>query len=486
MFEKLKQLSRDTAVYGVSTMAGRFLNFLLVPFYTHVFLPSEYGIISLIYLLVALFNIVYIYGMDSAYLKFTGMGEEEEKKNNFSTAFISIAATSLLFSLMILLMNNYLMRLLGIPEEFFFLGYYTSAILFIDALSVIPFITLRLERKAKKFASFKILNISINIAVSLFLILILKWGIEAVLLANVCASVLSLLLLAPTIKKELRLNLQAKRLRQFLKFGLPYLPAGIAAMLIQVIDRYILENLTDLSTVGIYQANYKLGIFMMLFVSMFQFAWQPFFLQTAKEENAKEVFAKVLSYFMIIGSVILITLSLFIENLVKIEIFGKTLINYQYWGGLDIVPIILFAYLFNGMYVIFTAGIYIKEKSQFAPLITGAGAVVNIFVNLALIPVLGIMGAALATFASYFVLAGGMYFVTQKFYKIEYETFKIIKIFLAIIVTGSLFYYLYYSNLLITGYKFLLLLLFIALLFIFVIEKKEITFFKERILKKND
>ena len=156
-----------------------------------------------------------------------------------------------------------------------------------------------------------------------------------------------------------------------IKFGFPFLPAGFAIMLVQVIDVPILEKLTDLETVGIYKANYKLGIFMMLFVNMFQFAWQPFFLQNAKEPNAKEMFSKVLTYFTLVGSVILVLLSLFITDIAKIKIAGFSLIGSQYWAGLNIVPIILLAYLINGMYSVFSAGIYIEEKSIYVPIITG-------------------------------------------------------------------------------------------------------------------
>ncbi|MEO8398503.1 MAG: oligosaccharide flippase family protein [Ignavibacteriaceae bacterium] len=479
MLDKLKQLTKDTAVYGISTMLGRFLNFILVPFYTHVFLPAEYGVIGLVYLFMALMNIVFLYGMDSAYLKFQGMQEAEKKsKDNFSTPFISVLLTSFLFCVLIILFKEPIFKVLEVPIEFSYLAYYVAGILFLDAVAVIPFIVLRLERKAKTFAVFRVLNILMNIFLNVYLIVFLKLGIEAVFISNLCASALSIFLLFPEIFKKLKIKFDFILFKKFLKFGLPYLPAGLAAMVIQVIDRYILQAMTDLDTLGIYTANYKLGIFMMLFVNMFQFAWQPFFLQNAKEKNAKEIFAKVLTYFTIIGSVILIILSLFIDDIIKIEFFGRTLIGNLYWGGVDIVPIILLAYLFNGMYIIFLAGIYIKEKSSYAPLITGLGALVNVIVNILLIPLMGIMGAAFATLAAYLTLAVGMFVVTQKFYRIEYEKWKITKIFFFIISIGGVYYYLFYEGDLNLIYKFLLLLAFVVLLYLFVFDKREIDFIK--------
>jgi O-antigen/teichoic acid export membrane protein len=265
-----------------------------------------------------------------------------------------------------------------------------------------------------------------------------------------------------------------------LKFGLPFLPAGFAVMLVQVIDVPILEKLTDLKTVGIYKANYKLGIFMMLFVNMFQFAWQPFFLQNAKEPNAKEMFSKILTYFTLVGSIILVALSLFITDIAQLRIAGFSLLGAQYWAGLQIVPIILLAYLINGMYSVFSAGIYIEEKSIYVPLLTGAGALVNVAANFLLIPVLGIIGAALATLASYLVIAAGYYFVTQKFYNVKYELNRIGHIFIAIILVGVLYYYLLVMGNLFFPYKLILLILFLLYIYFVAVNRDEINLIKKK------
>src|SRR5690606_5074014 len=201
MFDKLKQLSRDTAIYGISTMLGRFLNFLLVPFYTNIFAPAQYGVIANIYALIALMNIVYIYGMDAAYLKFASTKEVGTEKDNFSTPFLSVLLTSFLLSGLILLSKNSVDIVFSIPSEYTYLINYTAAILFLDAVAVIPFIKLRLERRPKRFALYKTLNIIINVMLNLYLILKLNWGIEAVFVSNLAASAFSLLLLLPMIIK---------------------------------------------------------------------------------------------------------------------------------------------------------------------------------------------------------------------------------------------------------------------------------------------
>jgi len=486
MLNKLKELTKDTAIYGISTMVGRFLNFLLVPFFTNIFDPDQYGYVMILYSYIALFNIVYVYGLDSAYLKYAAFKEIGDEKDNFSTPYLSILFTSIIFSLLIILFREPVAYAISLPAEFSYLIIYSTLIIFFDSNASIPFLKLRLERKAKYFSFLKVLNIIFNLAANFILILKFKMGIEAIFISNLIASALTLVLLLPTIAKSFRPKFHSVLYKRLLKFGLPYLPAGLAVMLVQVIDVPILGYLTDVDTVGIYKANYKLGIFMMLFVSMFQYAWQPFFLNNAKEENAKEIFSKVLTYFTVVGSLLVIFLSLFISDLIKINFGGFYLLGQKYWSGVPIVPIILLGYFFNGLYVVFSAGIYIEEKSIFAPIVTGVGALVNIVVNFALIPSMNIIGAAIATLASYLVMAAGYYIVTQKYYYIHYEYSKIIKMFLAMIVIG----FILYSSLLTSGnsliIKFLLLTGYLLFIFISVFDKREIQFIKTNLMRRKN
>ncbi len=485
MFDKLKQLTKETAIYGISTILGRFLNFILVPFYTNIFPPEEYGIVTNVYAFIAIMNIIFIYGMDSAYIKFAASEEFPDKKETFSTTSISIILTSILFAFIVLAFDQPVIRFLSISVDYSVIITYTILILVLDALAVIPFIFIRLENKALLFTSIKIGGIVLNVALNIILIVFLGWGVEAVFLSNVAASLFILLCLLPLYFKNFRIKFNPVLFKRLLKFGLPYLPGGMAAIFLHVIDRPIVEHLTDLKTLGIYQANYRLGIFMMLFVMMFQYAWQPFFLQNAKEGNAKEIFSKVFTYFTIIGGIILVAISLFIDDLVKIQIMNRSFIGEAYWGGLSIVPIILLAYLFNGFHYIFSAGLFIKEKSNSVPLIMGIAAGVNVAVNFALIPTMHIFGAALATLASYFVLAAGFFIVSQRLYEIKYEYTKMFRLFLILTGSGFVYYYMISTPGLGILFKVLFFLLFVlALLILKVIEKKEFLFMKELLLKR--
>jgi len=480
MFDKLKELTKDTAIYGISTMVGRFLNFILVPLYTNIFPPADYGIIQLIYAYMAILNIVFIYGLDSAYLKFASFKDIGDDKDNFSTPYISVFGTSLLFVFLIVMNVNAIGTSLRIPAEYNYLLYIAAAILFLDANVVIPFLKLRLDRRAKIFSLFKVINISVNIILNIYLILILHWGIEATIISNLIASAVSLILVSFTIIKNFRLKFHLPLFKRMFKFGIPFLPAGFAIMLIQVIDVPILEKLTDLQTVGIYKANYKLGIFMMLYVNMFQFAWQPFFLQNAKEPNAKEMFSKVLTYFTLVGSVILIVLSLFIKDIAQLNISGFSLIGSEYWAGLHIVPFILLAYLINGMHTIFSAGIYIEEKSIYVPVITGIGALINVVTNFLLIPILSLTGAAIAALVSYLFIGFGYYYVAQKFFNVNYELKRIGHIFIAIFLVGAAYYFLDSMNNLQFYYKVMLLILFTLYIYFVAVNRDEINLIKKK------
>jgi len=476
MLKKIKELGTDTAIYGISTIVGRFLNFLLVPFYTHFITRTDMGIYTNVYAYLAFLNIFYIYGMDAAFMKYSSLADPEAKKKVFSTAYVFVTLSTLALTAVLLLLRLPFGQLMAVPARYARLIYYVILILLFDTLALVPFANLRLERKAGKFAALKLTNILINLGLNLLFFLKFHWGIEAIFAANLAASALTLLLLMPEILKRLQVHIHGAELKKMLRFGLPYLPASLAATMVQVIDRPVVLAMTDAGTLGLYQTGYKLGIFMMLVVSMFQYAWQPFFLNNAKEKNAKEIFAKIMTLFVLAASLMWIVITLFIENLARLDIgHGRTLIEKHFLPGLVVVPIILLAYLFNGIYVNLWAGLYIEEKTKYFPYVTGAGALVNVAVNLLLIPVLGIVGAALATLASYIVMAAGLFYFARKFYPIPYEYGKIFNILAAILVSGAVYYYLYYHNGLNVPVKLAMLAAFgAALLALQVVKKDEL------------
>jgi O-antigen/teichoic acid export membrane protein len=446
MLDKIKSLSKQTLIYGTSTIVGRFLNFILVPFYTNVFPPSEYGVVTLVFAYIAMFNVLYSLGFESGYFKFASTLEAGDKKENFTHPFIVILLNSVLFSIVLYSLSSPIARLIDLQPQYTQFVKYSVIILFFDAICWVPFASLRLQNRAVRFTIIKIINIVINVALNFILVLGFKMGLEAVFISNLAASLVTFILLLPDVLKNLKFTFNKKLFNELWRFSLPYVPAGLAAIMVQVISRPIMQFLTDEATVGIFQANYRLGIFMMLIVAMFEYAWRPFFLNNAKEPNAKDIYSKVMTVFVGAASVILIVLSFFIDDLIKIPLPHKGhIIGAKYWSGVFIVPVILFSYLMNGIYINLMAGIYIEKKTKYLPFITGVGAIVNISLNLLLIPLYGLYGAAAATFFSYLSMTLYIYYISQKFYPVNYELGKILTIN-AINVIALILFFLFFYN----------------------------------------
>lgn len=431
----------------MNTVIGRFLGFFLVPFYTNKFSPDDYGIITIIYSYIAILNVFFSAGLESGFMKFYSSPESGSKKQNFSNPLEIVLLNSFFLSILIYFFSDDLTTVFQVSGSYSYLIKYSALILFFDTIVLIPFAFLRINNKAFKFSGIKIVNITVNVILNVILISFFNFGIEAVFISNLIASIITLIMLFPVIKENFTFGFNKELIKELLKFSIPYIPAGISANLIQIIDRPVLKYLTDDKTVGIYTANYKLGIFMLLIVSMFEFAWRPFFLNNAREPDAKEIFSKVMTLFISATGFIFLIISFFISDIVELKLpYNFNLIGKAYWSGLNIVPVILFSYLLYGIYINLMAGIQIEKKTKYLPLITGTAAFVNITSNFILIPEYSYMGAAVATLLSYFVMMAGIYYFAQKYYYIKYEFSKIGFAFVYIIGLSAIAIYLHYSG----------------------------------------
>ncbi|HTX17044.1 MAG TPA: oligosaccharide flippase family protein [Bacteroidota bacterium] len=438
MFSQIKRLGADTAIYGISTIVGRFLTFLLVPFYTNVLSTSEYGIVANVYSYLAFLNVLYNYGMESAYFRYASALEGGDPKERFSTPFFSILATSALFSGCIFVFATPLTHVFLIRESLFRLLRYSAGILFFDAIVIVPFASLRLAHRPRLFALLKIINIASNVAFNIISIVWLKWGIEGIFLSGFASSALTFVLLVPHIVRSSAWKFSFKLFGSLLRFGLPYVPVGLSGMVLQVIDRPMLKAITNDSNVGVYQANYRLGIFMNLVTSMFDYAWKPFFLSHAKDPDAKTLYSRIMTYFLVGMCGIFLAISFFITDLVKIEVYHHHLIHPDYWGGLGVVPVVLLAYIFGGISIHLNAGIFIEKKTAYLLPTSILAAVSNVVANYFLIPIYGIMGAAYATLIAYALGAISLFLIVQRFYPIRYEYARIFKVALSVaIVYGA-------------------------------------------------
>ncbi len=315
MFEQIKRLGTDTAIYGVSTVVARLLNFVLVPLYTNLLTPAEFGVMANIYSYIAFIIVFYSFGMESAYFRFATSKEIGGEKDNFSTPYLSIFSMSLLLSLSIILFAVPLTSIFQITESSYTLLYYTAGILFFDAIVMIPFASLRLQRKAKYFASAKVINIVLTIMLNIVMVYHLHWGLEGIFLSNLAASALTFLMMLPVTVRQFQFSFHSELFSGLSKFGLPLVPVAISGVLLQVVDRPILKYLMDDASVGIYQANFRLGIFMALINGMFEFAWRPFYLSHDKDPNAKQIFSRVMTYYLCGTLSVFLILSFFLPHL---------------------------------------------------------------------------------------------------------------------------------------------------------------------------
>ena len=429
MTSHLKRLLRHSAVYGIGHIASRGLGFLLLPLHTNLIPAGEYGKAALIFSFLGLMNVIYGYGMDVAYLRFVA-AEDDLKKQKvlFSTSLLSLLFTSVLFSTLLLFLDQTFSKIIFRSETQNILILLSAGILLFDALALIPFMALRAKEKSIPFSLLKLVNIILNIAANFLFIVVLEKGVAGIFWANLASSGLTLLFLLPIIFRYFILKFDFDNFRELTRFGLPYVASGLSVVAMNLIDRPIIERLTDFETTGIYSAGYKLGTFMALFIAAFRFAWHPFFLSTSNQPNAKAVFAKVLTYFMLSCSVVFLMVSLFVEEIVRFSLFGITLFGEDYWASTSIIPLILISNIFYGMYVNFYVGVFLEKKTSVIAWITGISAVVNILLNFLLIPYFGMLGAAWAKVISYITLAYLLYIKSNPLYPIQYEWGRILKI----------------------------------------------------------
>ena len=426
---QIKQLTRQTLVYGAGNVLTRFVTFLLLPLFTNLLTPQEYGLVTLVYVFLGFMNIFYHYGLDAAFMRhYSETGNETEKKQLFSTAVWLILGTSGILSLSIFGLAQPLSNILLGNSNSYYLFTLAAGILFFDALTHIPFAFLRMREKAGIFISIKLLNVLSTFGLNIYFVAFLKRGIEGIFVSAFIASVITAVAVFITTLVYLKITFSIQLAKAYLKFGLPFVPAGLASIAMEMIDRYILAILKDTATVGIYSAGYKLGIFMLLLTTAFNYAWQPFFLKMGKRDESHSLFATVFSYYILLSMFIWIIISTFIPEIIRLRISGYSLIGSAYYEAESIVPIILLAYVFQGAYLNFLPGIYFEKKTYTIPIITASGALVNIGLNIILIPAFDIMGAAIATLAGYITMSSLTYFISNKLFPVVYEWGRIVKI----------------------------------------------------------
>lgn len=442
----LKKLAGQTAIYGLPTILGRLLNYLLVPVYTRVFMPEEYGIVTEMYAYVSLLFIFLTYGMETAFFRFASQGEFRNKV--LGTSIISLGVTSLLFLVITFGAAPFFSIQLGYEGHTEYVKWF-ALILATDAISTIPFANLRLMNKPLRFALVKIVNIVANIGFNLFFILFCPYvlahypesglaaiintfyrpetGVGYIFVSNLIASILTFLMLLPEIPFK---SLKADRnlLRQMLGYSWPLLIFGLAGIVNETFDRIILKHLLPdkvnaMAQLGIYGACYKVSILMSLFIQTYRYAAEPFFFDQARKQNAKATYSAMMHYFIIICLFIFLAIMMYID--VVMLFVGKS-----YREGAGVVPILLMANLFLGVFYNLSVWFKLTDRTKTGAALSITGAAITLLLNFLLIPVMGYMGAAWATLICYASMMVMSYVVGQKYYPINYDLKRALKYFL--------------------------------------------------------
>jgi O-antigen/teichoic acid export membrane protein len=298
---------------------------------------------------------------------------------------------------------------------------FSVAIAFFDALALIPFALLRMKQQSMLFALLKLAVVLVNLVANIILVTQFHGGITGVFQAGVISSICGFVFLLPITKKHFQWEWNPNLVRSMMSFGLPTVPVAFSMIALRLADRPILKALDGNAAVALYQVNDKLALPMMLFFTVFEYAWKPFYLREAGTSLARKLFPKVLTYFIMVASIVAVVTSYAMPLIVRIPFGERFLIPEMYWSSLHIIPIIAFGYIFQGIYINLTVGVYLRKRTKMLPLITGFAALVKIAGNFLLIPSLSAEGAAWASGFAYAVNAGLLYTISFRLYPLRYE-----------------------------------------------------------------
>jgi O-antigen/teichoic acid export membrane protein len=451
----LKRFFQDTVIYGIAAVLPRVINFLLVRVHTDALPADSYAVNSDFYIWAALFAVLLTFGMETAFFRF--YNTENKKDALVSTSFVSMLMTSLFFIVVIAIFFDFFQHFFDFENNPLRLKLFVG-ILALDTISMVPFAYLRVTNRPIRYAFIKLVNVGVIVIVNL---LFLKYipqflgeGIELptfiensfnststvnfIFIANILGSAISFLLLVPYLMR-FKLQFDVVLLKKILAYSWPIMVAGLAYVINENLDKFLIKRMIGATEMGIYSACYKLAIFMNLYILAFRLGAEPFFFNNASKKNAKETYAKIMNYFVIIGALFLIGIVVYIDLL-------KYFINPDYWGALAIVPVILLANLFLGIYYNLAIWYKLTDKTQYGMYFSIFGAIITIVLNVIFIPIIGIMAAAYTTLIAYVGMTIVSYLFGKKYYTIPYNLNKMAIYLIVSVVICSVSFTYFRSN----------------------------------------
>ncbi len=426
-----KQFAKDTAIYGIASVLPRLVNVLLVGLHTKVLPPQAYSVNTKFYVLIAFFNVLFTYGMETAFFRFFTLLERDKKV--LRTAFTSLLVSSVIFTALLFVFRRPLIDLMGVDERIYLIF---ISILFLDTLMVIPYAYLRVTHRPVRFAFYRTFNVTVYALFNLiFLLWLPRWMHEGsplyqwyvarpkvyyIFIANLIASLSTFLLFLPMILR-FKLGLDKALWKKMLRYGTPVMLAGMFYIINENFDKLALDRLAGGEIMGAYAAIYKIGVFMVLYITAFRLGAEPFYFNQHKHKDAKIQYANVMLLFVVAGTLLMLGVITFLPWIVRIFIKRP-----DYLVALDIVPVILTAYLFLGIYFNLSVWYKLTDRTFYGTVFSAIGALITVLFNIYMIPRIGFMASAWATLAAYLVMALLSYFYGRKHYRIPYPTGKIL------------------------------------------------------------
>lgn len=445
----IKKLAGQTAIYGLPTILGRLLNYLLVPLQTYIFATDKYGIVGELYAWTSLIFVILTFGMETAFFRFSQ--DKENREKTFSVVSLFLLITSSLFIIFTSIFSLNIAEYLKFPDHPEYIVY-MAFIVGTDAFTSVHFARFRLIQRPIKFAFIKSVNIFINIFLNVFFLFLCPYmeehhiapqfvefvfnreiGIGYIFLANLAASIITLIMLLPDIVR-FKWEFDFKYFKKMIKYAFPLVIFGLATMVNDTMNRIFIKNFgpeeTAQSMVGIFNACFKISIFMTILIQAFKYAAEPFFFSKAKDFDAKKAYADIMNVIVIVCSFMFLGIMMYMDII-------KYFVGPDYRVGLGIVPILLLANLFSAILYNLSIWYKLSDKTIYGAFISIFGAIITVSLNVILIPKYGFMGAAWASFFCYFSMMLASYFLGQKYFRVDYPVMKIL---LYIIVAVALYF----------------------------------------------
>ena len=443
MSMQMKTLAKETAIYGVSSIVGKFLNWLLVPLYTYVLQQqSDYGIVTNLYAWTALLLVILTYGMETGFFRFANK-DGENPQTVYSTSLLTLFSTSLLFAVACVLWQTPIAHALGYPAHSEFIAM-LGIVVAMDAFASIPFAYLRYKKRPLQFAALKLLFVFLNIVLNLFFLVLCpkiqdwtiinswytpEYGVGYVFIANIMATTIQTLCLMPAILEGFKKQEQAPRplfawklLKQMLRYSLPLLVLGVCGIMNQTLDRILFPFFYDgadaQAQLGIYGACFKVAMVMMMFTQAFRYAYEPFVFAKHKDRESVAAYADAMKYYIIFSYMILLGMIFYLDLL-------KFIIAPSYWEGLKVVPIVLWTYIFQGVYFNLSFWYKLTDKTQWGAYFSIIGVVITFALQAIFVPRIGYIASAASSTICYLVIMLLSYFIGRKHLEIPYDLRRI-------------------------------------------------------------